>query len=92
MSEIAISDKIESEIIKKVQESLLRLYPDALRLERIQLIVQVSAVVSTLFLSSKHCPRKHFVIVAVYVKIPVLNVLFNPSLTKLEGPKQNIVQ
>jgi hypothetical protein len=92
MSEIAINDKIESEIIQKVRESLQRLYPDGLTLERPCIAgLHESRRFDIVFEFKTLVMSKHFVIVDVYAKIPVTQNIVQSFIRKIRWARNETV-
>jgi hypothetical protein len=84
MSEIAINDKIESEIIRIVRASLQQLYPDALTIERPRIAsLHESRRFDIVFEFKTPVMSKQFVIVDVYAKIPVTQYIVQSFIRKI---------
>jgi hypothetical protein len=82
--EIAINDKIESEIIRIVRASLQQLYPDALTIERPRIAgLHESRRFDIVFEFKTPVMSKQFVIVDVYAMIPVTQYIVQSFIRKI---------
>jgi hypothetical protein len=82
--EIAINDKIEIEITQIVREALRQLYPDALTIERTRAAgSHESRRFDIVFEFKTPVMSKQFVIVDVYVKIPVTKYIVQSFIRKI---------
>ena len=84
MPEIAIDDKMESEIIQVVRKSLLQLYPNAIKMERAGIAGSFESRRFDIVLEFKTpVMSKQFVIVDIYAKIPVTQNIVQSFIRKI---------